>query len=75
MTNNKETEFLPEYMEETHGTRVLITNTQSDVYLERARKLKEHHKINSESVDPDLYFRWCGGQNGFDVLVERLEDN
>lgn len=75
MINNKNPEFVSEYMDEQHGTRVLITNCQSDVYLERARKLKESKKVNSESVDSDIYSRWCGGQDGFDVLVERFEDN
>lgn len=70
--SNSPTEFIPEYMEENHGTRVLITNTQADQYLNRKKVKKE---VNEESVEPDVYARWCGGKDGFDLLVERLEDN
>lgn len=73
MANSPNPEVVSENMYNEHGTKVLITNCQSDVYLERARAAKR--KVNEESVEPDLYNRWCGGPGGFDILTERLEDN
>lgn len=72
MANSPNPDFISEIMETEFGTRVLITNSQADVYLARAANAKK--KVNEETVDPDIYSRWCGGAGGFDVLVERFED-
>ena len=72
MANSPNPDFISEIMENDHGTKVLITNTQSDQYLNRKKVKKE---VNEETIDPDVYSRWCGGEGGFDLLVERLEDH
>lgn len=51
-------------MSEEVGTRVLITDPRSDVYLAMARKKKSEPPINRLS-------RPCGGAGGFDDYVER----
>ena len=73
MATSPNPDFVSEIMEQDFGTKVLITNSQSDVYLSQIAKAKK--KVNEDTVDPDIYSRWCGGAGGFDVLVERLEDN
>lgn len=70
MANSPNPDFISEIMEQDFGTRVLITNVASDRYMKKPNK-----KVNENQVDPDIYSRWCGGQGGFDLLVERLEDN
>ncbi len=38
---NKHPEFLQETMFQEHGTKVLITNPKSDVYLDAARNISK----------------------------------
>jgi len=45
MANNPNPEFIQEIMEEDFGTRVLITDPKSDVYLEQHRKRQLKQKF------------------------------
>lgn len=68
MANNPNPDFISEIMENDFGTRVLITNTQSDIYL------KEHSKQKRYNIPDDRYSRPCGGSGGFDDFVERWHE-
>ena len=61
MANNPNPEFLEETMFAEFGTKVLITNPKSDLYLKKA----------SENKTPQKYSQWCGGENGWDDYTER----
>ena len=53
---NKHPEFLEETMFAEHGTKVLITNPASDMYLEQAKRKKENDRIREKYeqwVEPD----------------------
>ena len=55
------TETVPSVMEETTGSKFLITDPRADRILsERARHGTER------------YTKWCGGKGGFDDFAERL---
>lgn len=77
MAINPNPDFISEVMERDFGTRVLITNAKSDRYMKKtnsSNQIKENlHPVNE--TENELYGRWCGGSGGFDVIVERLEDN
>ena len=45
MANNPNPEFIQEIMEEDFGTRVLITDPKSDIYLEQYRKRQLKQKF------------------------------
>lgn len=62
MANNPIPDNVPNMMESDFGTRVLITDPRSDVYLER---------IKTNTPPADRYSKWCGGKYGFDDYVER----
>ena len=54
MSNNPNPEFIQEIMEKDYGTRVLITNPNSDKYLEQYRKRKElEQKFHQDWFDGD----------------------
>lgn len=54
MRDNRHPEFIQEIMEQEYGTRVLITNPNSDKYLERHRKTEElKKKFNNDWFDGD----------------------
>ncbi len=55
-------------MQELHGTRCLITDPASDKYLDQAKKRPQY------VIPEDSYSRWCGGANGFDLFVERVQE-
>lgn len=48
-------------MQETTGSKVLITDPAADKYLKQAAKFGS-----------ERYSRWCGGAGGFDDYAERL---
>ncbi|AEC53242.1 hypothetical cyanophage protein [Synechococcus phage S-CRM01] len=78
MANTPNPEFISEVMERDFGTAVLITNAKSDRYLKKvhsSHEIKENLHPVENTDEIDIYSKWCGGQGGFDVLVERLEDN
>lgn len=68
MANNPNPEFISEIMENDFGTRVLITNVKSDIYLDQA------HKQSAYKIPNDRYSRPCGGAGGFDDFVERWHE-
>lgn len=53
MSNNPNTDFIQEIMEEDFGTRVLITNPESDRYLEKHRINELKKKFNKEWFTDD----------------------
>lgn len=67
MANTPNPDFISEIMENDFGTRVLITNIQSDKYLKDSEKKKY-------DIPSDRYSRPCGGANGFDDFVERWHE-
>ena len=71
MANSPNPQVIREVMYDDFGTRSLITNPESDIYLKRAEK----HKKQKSQEESDLFKRWCGGKNGFNVWAERLEDS
>lgn len=77
MANSPNPDFISEVMERDFGTAVLITNAKSDRYMKKtntSHEIKENlHPV--DETENELYTRWCGGSGGFDVLVERLDDN
>jgi hypothetical protein len=52
-----------DYMKETFGTKVLISDPASEKYLKMAKKIPPNDRMK----------RWCGGKNGFDDYVEWFE--
>lgn len=77
MATNPNPDFISEVMQRDFGTAVLITNAKSDRYMKKvnsSHEIKENlHPVDVE--ENEIYARWCGGPGGFDVLVERLDDN
>lgn len=67
MANSPNPEFVSEIMENDFGTRVLITNVESDKYLKEGKK-------KNYIVPDDRYSRPCGGAGGFDDFVERWHE-
>ena len=61
MATQPNPEFLQETMFADHGTKVLITDPKSDLFLKKA----------SEKKAPQKYSQWCGGENGWDDYTER----
>ena len=53
MSNNPNPDFIQEIMEEDFGTRVLITNPESDRYLEQYKINQLKKKYNKEWFDGD----------------------
>jgi len=51
-------------MKNDHGTLCLITDVQSDHYLNKVKY----------TIPEDRYSRPCGGKNGFDDYVERWHE-
>jgi len=54
----------PSLMKQDFGTICLITDPKSDLYLKKAKMMKN-------SPPDDRYSRPCGGAGGFDDFVER----
>lgn len=49
-------------MNDDFGTKVLITDPKSEIYLKKSMK----------NPPKDRFSRWCGGPGGFDDYVERM---
>jgi len=56
MANNPNPEYLSEVMFQEHGTKVLITNPASDVYLNYKKNLKNKEGESSENQKPLWYY-------------------
>ena len=68
MAQQPNPEFLSEYMNQAHGTKVLITNPKADYYLDQYAKGKK------EDI-PEKYQKWCGGPGGWDDYTERMHSS
>jgi hypothetical protein len=62
MANSPNPDYVPEIMENEFGTKILITNPNSEKYLRQSSKTPPKNRLS----------RWCGGKNGFDDYAEWL---
>ena len=62
MANSPNPDYVPEIMENEFGTKILITNPNSEKYLRQSSKIPPKNRLS----------RWCGGKNGFDDYAEWL---
>ena len=56
MANNPNPEYLSEVMFQEHGTKVLITNPASDVYLNHKKNIKNKEEESSVDQKPLWYY-------------------